>query len=401
MTRSTRTVPVDVSVPARPDPARERKRPLRVLHLLKHARRGNGSVHVAVDLACAQADAGMDVRFASGPGSYDELLSAHGVEVIELEEPLGVPGLIRSAGKVGALVRRVDPDIVHAHMMSSAVAAWPVSKASSTTLVTTMHNSFDRHSWMMRAGARVVAVSEAEARLLRSRGYPAKKLRVVLNGAVGSARESLTDTTVPDLRLPAVATLSGLHPRKGIDDVIAAFELLAQDFPEWHLNVIGWGPAQADLEAQVAEAGLTEVVHFLGPTMTPWRQLAQAQIFVTASLAEPFGLNVAEARAAGCAVVATDVGGIPEVLDGGEAGQLVPARDPRALADALRPLMADPAELRRWRARALAGSERFSVAEAERGYAAVYLEAMPRRRRRRLDGGARDRSAEARGHTGA
>ena len=75
------------------------------MHLLKHAQRGNGHVHVAVDLACSQADAGHDVIFASARGSYDALLADHGVRVIDVPEPVGVRHAANSLRAVWRLAR--------------------------------------------------------------------------------------------------------------------------------------------------------------------------------------------------------------------------------------------------------------------------------------------------------
>ncbi|MFV0633102.1 glycosyltransferase family 4 protein [Demequina sp.] len=360
------------------------RRALRVVHLLKHTWRANGSVHVAVDLACAQADAGLDVWVASVEGSYDDVLAAHGVRVVALPALGGALGTARHARAIASLVRHVDPDVVHAHMMSSAVLAAPVVALSGATLVTTVHNSFDKHSWMMRTGRTVVAVSQAERDLLVSRGFRPDRVRVVLNGSGDSAREPYCEDQVGTVPRPCVMTLSGLHERKAIDDVIRAFEVLAPECPEWHLNIVGWGPAHDELAQQIAQADLGDRVHLLGPSYAPWHPLAKADIVVSASLAEPFGLSLSEARAAGCAVVATRVGGMPEVLEHGRAGLLVEPRDPQALAAALRPLMTDREELERWRARALDGSERFTAARMARDYLSVYLDAIAARRVRRL-----------------
>jgi glycosyltransferase involved in cell wall biosynthesis len=239
-------------------------------------------------------------------------------------------------------------------------------------MVTTVHNSFDKHSFLMRLGKIVVAVSDAERRLLLSRGYPADSLVTVLNGAVGSPREALQTSHAVRLAQPCVATLSGLHARKAVGDVILAFAEVLPEFPEWHLNIIGDGPDRERLEQMIIERGLEESVHLVGSTLTPRPLLEQSSIFASASLQEPFGLSIAEARASGCAVVATAVGGIPEVLERGRAGQLVPASDPSAMAAALRTLMKDRATLASWRARAVEGADFFTVERMANDYMSVY-----------------------------
>lgn len=346
---------------------------MRIVHLLKHGVRGNGHVHVAVDLACAQADAGHDVMLASSGGSYDELLRAQGVTVVTLPEPAGMRGVAHSGQALLGIVRRFRPDILHAHMMSSAVLGFGISKIVRAPLVTTVHNSFEKHSVLMRLGKAVVAVSEAERRLLLSRGYRAAKVVTVVNGANGSPREQLAaEESIGLLARPCVMTLSGLHPRKAVGDIVTAFAAVLPEFPDWHLNIVGWGPDQERLEEQVARLGIERSVHLLGATLNPRPLLVQADVFATASLADPCPLAVMEARAAGCAIVASAVGGVPEVLEQGRAGQLTPPSNPAAMAAAFRSVMSDQAALSMWQARAKDGAEHFTVARMAEDYARVY-----------------------------
>lgn len=345
---------------------------MNIMHLLKHGVRGNGHVHVAVDLACAQADAGHKVSFVSSGGSYDDLLRSHNVEVATIAEPGGLKETARTWAELLSATRRIRPDVIHAHMMSSAALAYPITKISRARLVTTMHNSFEKHSVLMRLGKVVVAVSEAERQLLLSRGYRSKKVVTVLNGADASPREALDGEYLGPLQRPCVVTLSGLHKRKAVGDVIEAFAEIAPDFPDWHLNIIGWGADRERLEQVVDSLDLTKSVHFLGSTLNPRPLLEEADIFATASLADPCPLTVTEARAAGCAIVGTMVGGIPEILDHGRAGQLTPPSDPPAMAAAFRSLMADATILRQWRERAKHGAEYFTVGRMATDYETVY-----------------------------
>lgn len=340
--------------------------------MLKHCYNGNGHVHVAVDLACTQVGAGHDVAFASSGGSYESLLTEHGVSVTTLPAPDGLRGTTSSIRALVDLVRRYRPDVLHAHMMTSAVMGFIASKTMRVPMVTTVHNSFDRHSVLMRLGKVVVAVSDAERRLLLSRGYPARSLVTVLNGAVGSPREAIETSGSIRFAQPCVATLSGLHTRKAVGDVILAFAEVLPEFPEWHLNIIGDGPDRERLAQMIMGRGLENAVHLVGSTLTPRPLLEQTSIFASASLSEPFGLSVAEARASGCAVVATAVGGIPEVLGYGQAGHLVPASDPPAMAAVLRALMKDRETLATWRARAAEGAEFFTVERMASDYMGVY-----------------------------
>lgn len=342
------------------------------MHVLKHCVDGNGGVHVAVDLACAQAAAGHDVLIASSGGAYDSLLRRHGVEVAIVPEPQGPKLTGQLAIALLAHARRFRPDVLHAHMMSSAALGFAIAKLLRVPMITTVHNSFDRHSIIMRLGKVVVAVSEAERRLLVSRGYPRRKVVSVLNGADGSPRETLSGADLGPLQRPCVVTLSGLHRRKAVDDVITAFAEVVPEFPDWHLNIVGAGPDRDRLASMITDRGLDRCVHLVGWTLTPRPLLEQADIFATATLADPCPLTVGEARAVGCAVVATAVGGIPELLENGRAGLLTPVSDPPAMASVFRTLMGDPEALATWRSRSTEGADHLTVRRMAEDYTRVY-----------------------------
>src|SRR5262249_28319206 len=124
--------------------------------------------------------------------------------------------------------------------------------------------------------------------------------------------------------------------------------------------------------------GVADRVHFLGSTMTPGPLLADADVLATATLADPCPLTVIEARLAGCAIVATRTGGIPEILERGDAGQLVDVRAPEQMAAAFRALMADPAVLAHWQRRARRGADYFGVARVAADHDRVYAYALGR-----------------------
>ena len=129
---------------------------MRILHLIKHCQPSNGNVNVAIDLACGQARKGHRVVYASAGGHYDTLLDAHGVRRAEIRQGQD-NNSFALAGNLAALVRlcrSFEPDVIHAHMMSSAVFGYLASKLTGVPLVTTVHNSFDRHAVLMRAGRR-------------------------------------------------------------------------------------------------------------------------------------------------------------------------------------------------------------------------------------------------------
>ncbi|CAA9305229.1 Glycosyltransferase [uncultured Leptolyngbya sp.] len=349
---------------------------MRILHILNHIQEiGNGIVNVAVDLACLQAEAGHTVTVASAGGEYDRLLTKYDVQHIQLDQRRHPLQLLRAARSYQALVRSVQPDIVHAHMMTGMVLARTLRTKPRYGLVSTVHNEFQRSAILMGLADRVIAVSQSVAQSMARKGIPQSKLRVVCNGTLGSPREGLATLPPVQLQRPAIATLAGMYHRKGIADLIAAFEQLAA-FPDVHLYLIGNGPDRAEFEAQAQQTAVADRIHFEGYQAEPQRYLHATDIFVLASRQEPFGLVLSEAREAGCAIIASNVDGIPEALDGGAAGMLVPAANPTALAEAIAPLLRDPDLLETWKGRSRQNLDWLKVSRVHTETLEVYAELL-------------------------
>lgn len=352
-----------------------------ILHLSKHCGYGNGSVHVAVDLACMQAQAGHDVLFASGGGTFVPMLEQHGVRHVPMVQDQRRPWtLARSAIDLVALCKTVRPAILHAHMMGGAAIGYATSRVTGIPLVTTVHNSFDRHSVLMRLGDQVVAVSEAERDHLVERGYDPARVSAIWNAPDRSPRETfMRNDRTYTLDGPCIVAICALHRRKGVFDLLQACATVFAEFPQWRLYVAGEGPDSDALKQQAADLGLCDRVTFLGFVAAPKTLFAQADIFVLASYADPGSLSIGEARAAGCAIVATAVGGTTEMLGYGEAGRLVSPGAPRQLAVQLRRLMREPTERDALRKAARRGAEVFAAERLVGDYGRVYEKAVAAR----------------------
>ncbi len=357
--------------------------PMRVVHISKHCYHANGSVHVAVDLACMQARAGYDVMFASDGGTFVDLLEGEGVRHVRMRQDQWRPhSLLRSGVALSALVRRFRPDVLHAHMMGGAVIGYAASRVAGIPLVTTVHNSFDRHSVLMRLGDRVVAVSGHERTHLIERGYKADRVRSIWNAPSASPRHGVIGNDRSyTIRRPSVVAVCALHRRKGVFHIIDACAAAFRDIPGWHLTIAGEGPDREVLEAQVRAVGLADHVTFLGYVQDPRTIYEQADIFVLASYADPGSLSIGEARTAGCAIIGTAVGGTSEMLGHGECGRLVPPGDTARLEGELRALMTDGEARQALGRKAREGSGVFDVARLVPEYASVYREAMLSRSR--------------------
>ena len=346
---------------------------MRVLHLANHCRMGHGNVHLAVDLACVQAEKGDTVFYGSEGGELEPTLAASGVTHVEVVQRTRRPQqLIGSVARLRSLIRRQRIDIVHAHMMSGAVLGYLATRGSRARLVTTVHNSFDSHARIMRLGDRVVAVSQAERTALLALGFKERQLATIVNATLGGARMRMFGSQDAISRpVPVISTVCGLHKRKGVDTIIDAFASLASRHP-CELHIVGDGPDRLALEERAKDSGFGERIVFHGSLEDPGRILRGADIFVLASHAEPMGLVNIEARQAGCAIVASDVGGIPEILDEGRAGTLVPPRDVAAFAREIECLLTNPDHLQDMKRRSLEGIERFGVDHLWREHDRLY-----------------------------
>jgi glycosyltransferase involved in cell wall biosynthesis len=345
---------------------------MRIIHFLNHTRPNNGHVHVAVDLACIQSKMGHSVSVVSGGGAFDPLFATYGVRHIVIDQKRTVSNLIRATNKLRSAISSFSPDIIHTHMMTSTGLAFILRRFMKFKLVTTVHNEFERAAVIMGLGDRVIAVSQAVADSMARRGVQRSKLRVVLNGTIGSPRLSAEPPPAKIFERPAITFVGGLHPRKGVDDLITAFKTVCARVPAAFLYLIGSGPYRPAYEALANQTGFGDRIQFCGCQADPRPYLLGSDIFVLASHAEPGGLVLVEAREAGCAIIATSVGGNPEMLDGGNAGVLVPPRRPDLLADAIIEALTDKTVLAHMRAQSRSNLDRFTVDRASEECISVY-----------------------------
>ena len=349
---------------------------MNILHVIDHHWRYNGMVHAAVDLACAQAALGHRVAFAtSDQGSFSTLLAEHDVEVYQLTHTSGKLGAVPFAFGLNRVVLKFKPDLMHAHMTKSAVLASTISRLRGIPLVTCVQNSFSRFAGLMRVGDRVITGCKAVAEDMAKRGVPRAKLRPILNGTIGSVRQSVQAETAPEIHFnhPAVITFCGMHWRKGVPDLIAGVELARKINPQIHLYLFGEGPNLEEYKAMVKPADKDHII-FCEPVPNAKPYLEAADVFVLASVADPAPLVICEAREAGCAIIGTQVDGIPELLENGRAGILVKPRSAEQIAEHLTYLFSAPQNLARWRQKSQYQIDRLQVSRVAAESVEVYEE---------------------------
>lgn len=355
---------------------------MRIMHLLNFRVQYNGMVHAAIDLACAQADLGHTVAFCSAAGDFSSLLREHSVEVIDLPRPISGRFAAVSLFGVFRAIRAFQPDVVHAHMILAALLAWPATRLLRVPMVTCIQNSFSPYASLMRIGDRVITGCQAVADMMVERGVPMKLVRPILNGTIGSARQIHKTNEGSDppvspcaIQRPAVITACGLHPRKGVADLITGYKKAAETIPDLSLYIFGGGPYEAEYRALAANKPSGKIF-FCGQTPVLRPYLEAADVFVLASLADPAPLVICEAREAGLAVIGTRVDGIPELLEYGRAGLLIEPNSPEELGRALVKLFANAQSLSTWKKNSQIHIDRLSVRRVAEETVDVYRECV-------------------------
>ncbi|HLE83314.1 MAG TPA: glycosyltransferase, partial [Thermoanaerobaculia bacterium] len=336
-----------------------------------------------------------------GGNPLEEELRAAGVPVTGL----GARNLrdLAAFRRLLALVRSGRFDLVHSHLAYASIWGLLASRMTGRPVVVTLHvrppfaPAWSREGLRRRLlvavanrwAARALAVSGAARDAWAAAGLAPERLTVVHNGVdVGGVRRGAGEAAARaairrELGVaadaPLALTVSVLRAGKGLEVLLEAVPAVLDALPRARFAVVGDGPARDSLQASAAAAGLTAALVWTGFRRDVPALLAAADLFVLPSLDDAFPTALLEAMAAGLPVVATRAGGIPEIVDDGATGVLVPAEDPAALARAVAALLADPAARRALgRAGRRRVAERFSTADWLGRLERVYAEALGR-----------------------
>jgi glycosyltransferase involved in cell wall biosynthesis len=242
--------------------------------------------------------------------------------------------------------------------------------------VFTVHNDFQRSSRLAALSRRVVCVSGASQQLMQRR-LPLRRraVRVVVNGTLGTTRlPPVRDVVAKDLPAATVLFVGGLSsPRKGVEFLIEVFADVVRARPDARLLVVGNrdNPAVEALAARLLPAGSYD---FAGFSLDPREYMVAATVLAVPSFEEPFGLVALEARSCGLPVVASRVGGLPEILADDSDGVLLPSGDRHRWRAALVEALDRSGPAPRGHRVPDPRLERFSVTQMEREYARVYAE---------------------------
>lgn len=261
-----------------------------------------------------------------------------------------------------ALLRRERFDVIHAHKFGSNVWGALIGRSCGVPVIVAHEHTWSYagnplRAWLDgnligRLATRFVAVSAADAeRMVRIEGVPREKVIVIPAAAymprsgtqAGNLRAELG--LAPDT--PVVVVVAVLRPQKALSVLLEAHAQVLARVPDAQLVIVGDGECRAELEQLARELVLDGCVHFLGRRADVESILVDADVAALSSDFEGTPLFISECMATNTALVATAVGGVPEMVEDGRTGVLVPPRDPAALADAIARLLANPAERER------------------------------------------------------
>ncbi len=290
------------------------------------------------------------VSFAEGGrcAPFMQQVERHGLEGHVLEQ--NAPRLRQAAREVARLLRRLHADMLCCSGYKPDILGWWAARQVGVPTVSVSHG-WTSATWKVRVNEScdrlvirwmdaVVCVSEAQASKVRRAGVPESRIAVIHNAVDEQAfappmHEYATQLREMFAQAPRwiIGAAGRLSPEKGFADLVEAAAQVVRRQPEVGFVVFGDGPLRAKLTQRIEDLGLTGRFILTGFRDDVGKFLPHLDLAVLPSLTEGLPVILLEAFAAGLPVVATAVGGIPEVVEHGVSGALVPAGNPAQLAE--------------------------------------------------------------------
>lgn len=387
---------------------RDERQPIRVLHLVSTFALKTDTkwlVQLADHLERDRIELSAACFYGGGP--IQDALNERGIPSVNLNvrSPLDPRAAIRAARFIASGGGRPDArarpfDVVHTHLLRADFFGGAAARLARVPVVISTVYALGAYRRQRRRLAdplldalcrqwptALVAVCDAVRDDCRRRGWPPERVHTIHTGV--AAPKAIDERRVAEFRVqwspdgrPVVLTIARLSYEKGVEVLIEAAALLRRTHPTVRVVVIGEGPQRAALEQRIARLGPGDVVRLAGFTPHVWEALSAADVFCLPSHSEGLPNALLEAMAVGRPVVATRVGGVPEVVAQGIDGLLTPPGDAAAMAAAIGLLLTDRPLARRLGEAARHTIERcFSAREAARQYAALYEQLRPVQRR--------------------
>jgi glycosyltransferase involved in cell wall biosynthesis len=293
--------------------------------------------------------------------------------------------------RLRTIIRDFSPHVLHTHKEGSNTFARVCGLLERVPVIVAHEHGLPVPSKLQRAadcmlsrlGSHVIACSDGVGtKIIERKWIPPARVHVIRNGVDTDAfAHGAEGATVPRLYGrhdgPLIGAISRLDVDKDIGTLLRAVPLTLRSLPSARFVIAGDGPLRFALERQASQLDIQRQVTFLGYQSDVKALLQQIDVFVLSSLREGLPLAVLEAMSMGKPVVATAVGGVPEVVTQGVTGLLVPPNAPDVLASALIKLLGDPVAARAMGHRARIETERHhSISHMVRAIEQLYLELL-------------------------
>ena len=357
---------------------------IRIVHII-HDMEVGGAQRQVLNLFRAVDRSRFDMRLVclGRKGAFGEALEAEGflVEALGKSARADLPMLGRLAG----LLRAWRPDIVHCTIytanlwgrVAAMLARVPVRIAheQSTVSLERWHRRWVDNLLSLWTHRVLVVSEDLRRRVIAEEHLVPRRVEVLHNAIDVAAIRDAATQPAPDLPGEAgfrVGVVGRIEPRKDHLTLVRAAALVRERVPRATFLLAGDGPDRGVIESEIARLGLQDGFILLGERSDVPRLLHAFDVYALSSVTEGLSLSILEAMAAGLPVVATRVGGNPELLDEGRAGRLAPPGDADALADTLTDMLQNREEARRLGEGARVRAQGFDIRAIARQLEAIY-----------------------------
>ncbi|MBD3270744.1 glycosyltransferase [Candidatus Peregrinibacteria bacterium] len=288
-------------------------------------------------------------------------------------------------------IKKFKPDIIHAHLWNPMACkhVYLAATANRTPLITTEHDPFKLNfikriykKIVLKFVDNIIAISDANKKLI-SELYPQHSNKII---TVHNGIELNNNKTKPKKNNDyihhvfkstkthkIILSVAALHPRKGLKYLIGAYSKIVKKFPKTRLIIAGNGPQKMELEKLIKNLNIDDKVFLLGQRDDISDIMKSADIFVLPSLAEAFGLVILEAMREGLPIIATNSGGIPEILADNN-GILVKPKDKQSLQKTITKLLQNDTIREQYAKKSLVRVKNFSAENTAKKTANIYKE---------------------------
>lgn len=329
---------------------------IRVLHLLTNAGLGGAETNLIGLLDCFDHERFEHIAASGGEGLLESEVTRRGVRFIRLS---AAPLSLRSVFRIPAMVKQIrslDPTIIHSHLDLPNVLGLVAKRVFGCRLVLHFHNlaivprselpdrAVSHLLWNAIARTyrycdRAIAICSYEIPYLTRLGFLDRQIVLIRNGI---SMDGYPRAKLPRERPYRFVCVARFHRPKNHELLIQAFYDVSQEFPDVRLTLAGAGPLEDSVRQQVKALGVEDRVDFLGICKNIPDILAASDCHVLSSWTELSPMTIIEAMRAGLPAIATDVGGVDEIVNDGVTGYLVKPGDRSGLSRAMLALAADP-----------------------------------------------------------